>query len=216
MGRARGSGGVDRARSRAVLARKKSPEKGRDWRGKSFAGGSHLAQGAEALAVDGGLVHENLVGAVVGGDEAEALLGVEPLDLRARRGGRGEVRRLRENSSIHAPARRCGPHSPSSRRSPHDGGRDARGVGSVIERTLPVTLPVIVVAVSRWDCGPVGMRASRGRLAFSMIVFVSFRGRTRGKKNIGRAIRQRVNDGADSNPRFWFSALRRRRMDIQS
>ena len=79
-------------------------------------------------------------------------------------------------------------HSPSSRRSPHDGGRDARGVGSVIERTLPVTLPVIVVAVSRWDCGPVGMRASRGRLAFSMIVFVSFRGRTRGKKNIGRAI----------------------------
>ena len=76
--------------------------------GKSFAGGSHLAQGAEALAVDGGLVHENLVGAVVGGDEAEALLGVEPLDLRVRRGGRGEVRRLRENSSSHAPARRSG------------------------------------------------------------------------------------------------------------
>lgn len=89
---------------------KKARKKGRDWRGKikSFAGGSHLAQGAEALAVDGGLVHENLVGAVVGGDEAEALLGVEPLDLRVRRGGRGEVRRLRENSSSHAPARRSG------------------------------------------------------------------------------------------------------------
>ena len=192
MGRARGSGGVDRARSHAVRARKKARarKKGRDWRGKikSFAGGSHLAQGAEALAVDGGLVHENLVGAVVGGDEAEALLGVEPLDLRVRRGGRGEVRRLRENSSIHAPARRCGRiHSPPSRRSPPDGGRDARGAGSVIERTLPVTLPVIVVAVSRWDCGPVGMRASRGR---RLGVFVSFRGATEtGGKNIGRAIR---------------------------
>jgi hypothetical protein len=104
-------------------------------------------------------------------------------------------------------------HSPSSRRSPPDGGRDAREVGSVIERTLPVTLPVIVVAVSRWDCGPVGMRASRERLAFSMSVFVSFRGRPRGKKISGAAIRQRDNDGADSNPRFWFRASRRCRME---
>ena len=104
-------------------------------------------------------------------------------------------------------------HSPSSRRSPPDGGRDAREVGSVIERTLPVTLPVIVVAVSRWDCGPVGMRASRERLAFSMSVFVSFRGRPRGKKISGAAIRQRDNDGADPNPRFWFRASRRCRME---
>ena len=106
------SAGVGRRRPRAIprgSRAEKSPGK-RDAtsEGKSFAGGSHLAQGAEALAVDGGLVHENLVGAVVGGDEAEALLGVEPLDLRARRGGRREVRRLRENSSIHAPARPCG------------------------------------------------------------------------------------------------------------
>lgn len=85
----RGGREASTARDPTRFARGKKPgEKGRDWRGKSFAGGSHLAQGAEALAVDGGLVHENLVGAVVGGDEAEALLGVEPLDLRARRGGR--------------------------------------------------------------------------------------------------------------------------------
>lgn len=46
---------------------------------------THLAQAAEAVGVDGGLVHEDLVGAVVGSDEPEALLGVEPLHLR--RGG---------------------------------------------------------------------------------------------------------------------------------
>ena len=86
-------------------------------------------------------------------------------------------------------------HSPSSRRSPPDGGRDAREVGSVIERTLPVTLPVIVVAVSRWDCGPVGMRASRERLAFSMSVFVSFRGRPRGKKYRARRFASATTTG---------------------
>ena len=213
------SAGVGGRRPRAIPrgpGAEKSPEKGRDWRGKSFAGGSHLAQGAEALAVDGGLVHENLVGAVVGGDEAEALLGVEPLDLRARRGGRGEVRRLRENLSISRASAPVRSHSPSSRRSPHDGGRDARGVGSVIERTLPVTLPVIVVAVSRWDCGPVGMRASRGRLAFSMIVFVSFRGRTRGKKYRARDFASastmgRIQTLVSGSARFvdvvWISSL---------
>ena len=47
--------------------------------------GTHLAEAAEALGVDGGLVDENLVGAVVGGDEPEALLGVEPLHLRRER-----------------------------------------------------------------------------------------------------------------------------------
>lgn len=47
--------------------------------------GTHLAEAAEALGVDGGLMDENLVGAVVGGDEPEALLGVEPLHLRRER-----------------------------------------------------------------------------------------------------------------------------------
>ena len=45
---------------------------------------AYLAQGAEPLGVDRGLVHENLFRAVVGGDEPETLLGVEPLDLRGR------------------------------------------------------------------------------------------------------------------------------------
>ena len=131
----RGGRGASTARDPTRSARaKKARKKGRDWRGKikSFAGGSHLAQGAEALAVDGGLVHENLVGAVVGGDEAEALLGVEPLDLRARRGGRGEVRRLRENSSIHAPARRCGRihRHPVDRRTTADATRAGLGRSS--------------------------------------------------------------------------------------
>lgn len=43
---------------------------------------THLAEAAEALSVDGGLVDKDLIGAVVRGDETEALLRVEPLDLR--------------------------------------------------------------------------------------------------------------------------------------
>ena len=43
---------------------------------------THLAKAAESLGVDGGLVHEDLVGAVVRGDETETLLRVEPLHLR--------------------------------------------------------------------------------------------------------------------------------------
>ena len=53
---------------------------------------AYLAQGAEPLGVDRGLVHENLFRAVVGGDEPETLLGVEPLHLRASP-ARGSVRK---------------------------------------------------------------------------------------------------------------------------
>jgi hypothetical protein len=42
--------------------------------------------------VDRGLVHEDLLRAVVGGDEPEPLLGVEPLHLRASP-ARGSVRK---------------------------------------------------------------------------------------------------------------------------
>ena len=51
---------------------------------------AYLAQGAEPLGVDRGLVHEDLLRAVVGGDEPETLLGVEPLHLRARIGDDGD------------------------------------------------------------------------------------------------------------------------------
>ena len=44
---------------------------------------AHLLKAAEAFRVDGRLVHEDLLAAVVRRDEAEALLRVEPLDLRA-------------------------------------------------------------------------------------------------------------------------------------
>ena len=75
------------ARDLCVSRRGKSPGTGakRDATDEGCSGHwSHLAEGAEAVAVNGGLVDENLLGAVVGGDEAEALLGVEPLDLRGR------------------------------------------------------------------------------------------------------------------------------------
>ena len=75
------------ARDLCVSRRGKSPGTGakRDATDEGCSGHwSHLAEGAEAVAVNGGLVDENLLGAVIGGDEAEALLGVEPLDLRGR------------------------------------------------------------------------------------------------------------------------------------
>ena len=42
---------------------------------------TYLSQAPEPFAVDRGLVHEDFLGAVIGGDEPEALLGVEPLHL---------------------------------------------------------------------------------------------------------------------------------------
>ena len=75
------------ARDLCVSRRGKSPGTGakRDATDEGCSGHwSHLAEGAEAVAVNGGLVDENLLGSVVGGDEAEALLGVEPFDLRGR------------------------------------------------------------------------------------------------------------------------------------
>jgi hypothetical protein len=54
--------------------------------GDNAAAAAHLAEGAEAVGVDGTLVHEDLLGAIVRGDEPKALLGVEPLHLRCLRG----------------------------------------------------------------------------------------------------------------------------------
>ena len=51
---------------------------------------THLAQGAETLRVNRGLMHEYFLAAVVRGDEPEPFLGVEPLHLRARIGDDGD------------------------------------------------------------------------------------------------------------------------------
>jgi len=42
--------------------------------------GLALVQGAETLGIDGGLMDENILRAISGGDEAETLLGVEKFD----------------------------------------------------------------------------------------------------------------------------------------
>ena len=70
--------------------------------------GTHLAEAAKALGVDGGLVDENLVGAVVGGDEPEALLGVEPLHLRRERvAGEGRIAKVSRVARRWDGTRRC-------------------------------------------------------------------------------------------------------------
>lgn len=48
--------------------------------GEVVGDGLSLVEGAEALLVDDGLVDENILGAILGGDETETLLGVEELD----------------------------------------------------------------------------------------------------------------------------------------
>ena len=93
------------ASARAPRAREKKRAKSRSWRREETEGTrgwrarAYLAQGAEPLGVDRGLVHENLLRAVVGGDETEPLLGVEPLHLRASPAG-GESQRTRDRSHL--------------------------------------------------------------------------------------------------------------------
>ena len=93
-GRARlGAARASRVRARApgrARARKKARKKARSFfrsrklrEPRGWGARAYLAQGAEPLGVDRGLVHEDLLRAVVGGDEPEPLLGVEPLHLRA-------------------------------------------------------------------------------------------------------------------------------------
>jgi len=48
--------------------------------GEVVSDGLGLVEGAETFLVDDGLVDENVLGAILGGDEAETLLGVEELD----------------------------------------------------------------------------------------------------------------------------------------
>lgn len=61
-----------------------------------------IGQGAEALREDGCLMDKEVFGAIVGGDEAEALGDVEPLDLtsllghsRGAEGARGGMARVK-------------------------------------------------------------------------------------------------------------------------
>ena len=69
---------------------------------------AHLLEAAEAFGMDGRLVHEDLLAAVVGRDEPEALLCVEPLHLRAR----AALRRP-------APTPACGPRRGGKLSSPN-------------------------------------------------------------------------------------------------
>jgi len=48
--------------------------------GEVVVDGLTLVQGAETLLVDDGLMNEDVLGAILGGDETETLLGVEELD----------------------------------------------------------------------------------------------------------------------------------------
>lgn len=141
--------------------------------------GTHLAKAAEALGVDGGLVDENLVGAVVGGDEPEALLGVEPLHLRRERvAGEGRIAKVSRapmgwDPPLSFPARRRGSSRAARRR--------AR------MRTLPVSL--VIVMYSRW-CLRTGERAGRGseESSFSArdVVRRARRGRARSLTGLAR------------------------------
>lgn len=95
---------------------------------------AYLAQGAEPLGVDRGLVHENLFRAVVGGDEPETLLGVEPLHLRASP-ARGSVRKRaieasKKNPSVvvkHPRPREIGRPEAGERARRERRGRSSRG-----------------------------------------------------------------------------------------
>ena len=95
----------------------------RGWEEKSrVARATHLAEAAKAVRVDGGLMDEDLVGAVVGGDEPEALLRVEPLHLREPGRSRGASTNRRTLLLVFFPSPRIA--------RPARGGREATGFGS--------------------------------------------------------------------------------------
>ena len=94
----------------------------RGWEEKSrVARATHLAEAAKAVRVDGGLMDEDLVGAVVGGDEPEALLRVEPLHLREPGRSRGASTNRRTLLLVFFPSPRIA--------RPARGGREATGSG---------------------------------------------------------------------------------------
>src|SRR3954451_21071838 len=82
-----GTGGPGRVRGSAPGPRRSSRSEGADRVGLhallALAGGeAHalvLVKGAVAARLDRGVVDEDVLASVIGGDEAEALLGVEPL-----------------------------------------------------------------------------------------------------------------------------------------
>jgi len=107
--RSRASVSRPRARPDARAREKKRAKKpevsfARETEGtRGWGARAYLAQGAEPLGVDRGLVHEDLLRAVVGGDEPEPLLGVEPLHLRASpaEGRVSYAERRRHHRTIH-------------------------------------------------------------------------------------------------------------------
>jgi hypothetical protein len=125
--------------ARRVAARGWSPGRGAAaWRRGQRA---HLLEAAEAFSVDGRLVHEDLLAAVVGRDEAEALLRVEPLDLRA-----GPSHQTACNGSRRAAGRverQCSPNWTAKTRPQRQGRRrlptPSRGRAQLVpaERRLP-------------------------------------------------------------------------------
>ena len=114
----------------------------RGWEGKSrVARATHLAEAAKAVRVDGGLMDEDLVGAVVGGDEPEALLRVEPLHLREPGRSRG--------ASIQSANVVVGFFPFPADRASRARGSGSDGVRVRRRRRATRTLPVSFVIVSR-------------------------------------------------------------------
>ena len=114
----------------------------RGWEEKSrVARATHLAEAAKAVRVDGGLMDEDLVGAVVGGDEPEALLRVEPLHLREPGRSRG--------ASIQSANVVVGFFPFPADRASRARGSGSDGVRVRRRRRATRTLPVSFVIVSR-------------------------------------------------------------------
>ena len=76
---------------------------------------TYLSQRPEPVRVNRGLVHENLLRPVVGGDEPEPLLRVEPLDLGGEREGRNRLVRDRKKVTRCC---LCGDENPGKRKGP--------------------------------------------------------------------------------------------------
>ena len=160
-----------RPRARALRARAREKKRAK---ARSFASArklrepaaarraAYLAQGAEPLGVDRGLVHENLFRAVVGGDEPETLLGVEPLHLRASpaEGASGNARRSHRRR-IHRSLLSTSAAERSAARRRGAARRERRGRSSRVRRrrhTLPVSTSSCFAVELRLE------RAARGAM----------------------------------------------------
>ena len=135
---------------------------------------AYLAQGAEPLGVDRGLVHENLFRAVVGGDEPETLLGVEHFTCARRRqeGASGNARSKpsKKNPSVVVKNIRGRERSAARRRGSARVASE-EGVRHAVRRRRH-TLPVSFVIVFRG-----GNCDWRERRAYAMAVGGCFRTR---------------------------------------